>query len=618
MSNYLLPLPQRDCLRRVPAPAVTHCYALNSIPPVTMVCPNAGKDVTASLFLYSRMDGGRVSPLGGGSRIQRNAHAMSKRIKKYPNFQDLYSFEDYKRAFEAQETFCCGLSPICLSAPKHHDSVHTDVTGDESADTALVTIRTLKLAYATQVWTRAMLVSSGDDDALYGYWNLHYRDNETSFRELAYTDLPDGVTPEVLASYFWDLLETIANSGSVKVCEGYSLINKGLDGLGITESPSIAFDVVLDRDEAKGCFDEISDVMGYPYNRKPRSYRWEEIRDLFTELSLKQLSLMNLELLHKHTDIDEDLFRACNALDIQGVKFAISRGANVNALDKKGESALQKAVEDFSFYGIEIDKRYSDEERTRITDAAYERSRAIVDLLVSHGADVDLFGVEGRQPITCAYFEHSPTMIKHLLELGSDPNYNSYRSDDVPYESEDSTRCTILNFISVDWGESYGVYKDDKEVAEMIRAYGGRLYDWDYDPQRRIHIGQYYVRMEPDEDEENLFYDNSGWGIGDADHLTIEDETLHQTTISLEAIEGLRQWHAEYRSCCEEEDFDRDGWNRRGLALAREVARVLPESVALHYPYGDDIEIQEIQWFPWCKRHHIMYLSESRRITPTE
>lgn len=431
-------------------------------------------------------------------------------------------------------------------------------------------------------------------------------------------DLPDGVTPEVLASYFWDLLETIANSGSVKVCEGYSLINKGLDGLGITESPSIAFDVVLDRDEAKGCFDEISDVMGYPYNREPRSYRWEEIRDLFTELSLKQLSLMNLELLHKHTDIDEDLFRACNALDIQGVKFAISRGANVNALDKKGESALQKAVEDFSFYGIEIDKRYSDEERTRITDAAYERSRAIVDLLVSHGADVGLFGVEGRQPITCAYFEHSPTMIKHLLELGSDPNYNSYRSDDVPYESEDSTRCTILNFISVDWGESYGVYKDDKEVAEMIRAYGGRLYDWDYDPQRRIHIGQYYVRMEPDEDEENLFYDNSGWGIGDADHLTIEDETLHQTTISLEAIEGLRQWHAEYRSCCEEEDFDRDGWNRRGLALAREVARVLPESVALHYPYGDDIEIQEIQWFPWCKRHHIMYLSESRRITPTE
>jgi len=83
---------------------------------------------------------------------------MSKRIKKYPNFQDLYSFEDYKRACEAQETFCCGLSPICLSAPKHHVSVHTDVTGDESSDTALVTIRTLKLAYATQVWTRAMLV----------------------------------------------------------------------------------------------------------------------------------------------------------------------------------------------------------------------------------------------------------------------------------------------------------------------------------------------------------------------------------------------------------------------------------------------------------------------------
>ena len=530
---------------------------------------------------------------------------MSKRIKKYPNFQDLYSFEDYKRAYEAQETFCCGLSPICLSAPKLHDSAHTDVIGDESANIALVTIRTLKLAYATQVWTRAMLVSSGYTSELSNYWSLHYRDNETSFRELAYADLPDGVTPEVLASDFWKLLETIANSGSVKVCEGYSLINKGLDSFGIEKSPSVAFDVVIDRDEAKGCFDEISDVMAYPYNREPRSYRWEEIQDLFTELSLKQLSLMNLELLHKHTDIDEDLFRACSTLDIQGVKLAISRGANVNALDKKGESALQKAVEGFSFYRIELDKSYSDE----------ERSLAIVDLLVSHGADVDLFGVEGMQPITCAYYEHSPAMIKHLLELGSDPNYNSYRSEDIPYESEDSTRCTILNLIWEHWGENYEAYKDDKEVTEMIRAYGGRLYDWDYDPQRRIHIGRYYVRMEPDEDEENLFYDNSGWGIGDADHLTIEDETLHQTTISLEAIEGLRQWHAEYRSCCEEEDFDRDGWNKRGLALAREVARVLPETVALYYPYGDELEIQ---WFPWCKSHHIMYLSESRRITPTE
>lgn len=541
----------------------------------------------------------------GVSRIQKNAHAMSKRIKKYPNFQDLYSFEDYKRACEAQETFCCGLSPICLSAPKHHDSFHTDVIGDESANIALVTIRTLKLAYATQVWTRAMLVSSGYTSELSNYWSLQYRDNETSFRELAYVDLPDGVTPEVLASYFWDLLETIANSGSVKVCEGYSLINKGLDGLGIKKSPSIAFDVVLDRDEAKGCFDEISDVMAYHYNRESRSYRWEEIRDLFTELSLKQLSLMNLELLHKHSDIDEDLFQACSALDIEGVKLAISRGANVNALDKRGESALQKAVEDFSFYRTELDKSYSDE----------ERSLEIVDLLVSHGADVDLFGVEGMQPITCAYYEHSPATIKHLLELGSDPNYNSYRSEDVSYESEDSTRCTILNLIWEHWGESYGVYKDDKEVAEMIRAYGGRLYDWDYDPQRRIHIGRYYVRIEPNENEENLFYDNSGWGIGDADHLTIEDETLHQTTISLEAIKGLRQWHAEYRRCCEEEDFDRDGWNRRGLALAREVARVLPESVALHYPYGDELEIQ---WFSWCQRHHITYLSESRRISPTE
>lgn len=51
----------------------------------------------------------------------------------------------------------------------------------------------------------------------------------------------------------------------------------------------------------------------------------------------KRLSLTNTKLLHKHNDIDKQLFHSCLILDVKGVKMAISEGANVNALSEFGE-----------------------------------------------------------------------------------------------------------------------------------------------------------------------------------------------------------------------------------------------------------------------------------------
>lgn len=120
---------------------------------------------------------------------------MIQSNKKYPNFQDLYSFSDYKKAYDARSTFNCGLSPVCLLAPDQHSCVRTSVLKEKSHYASL-NIRTLKLEYAIQVWLKAGLISSDNPGPLLYYWWLHYEDNDTSFREIQYSKNWWGATPE--------------------------------------------------------------------------------------------------------------------------------------------------------------------------------------------------------------------------------------------------------------------------------------------------------------------------------------------------------------------------------------------------------------------------------------
>lgn len=506
--------------------------------------------------------------------------------KKYPNFQDLYSFEDCKRAHEAKETFDCGLSPVCLLAPKHHYSIHTSVLKDKNSSSALLSIRTLRLEYAIQVWLKAALISAKNPGSLLYYWWLHYEENETSFREVKYNKFHTETTPEKIVEGFWGLLEEIADSGKIKVSEGYSHTNE-TERLGV--QPNIEFRLVLDREDVTDAYKDIDDVFEYPYNTKKKTFKWNEIKDLFTQLTLKQLSLMDAKQLHRHSAIDKTLFAACDYLDVEGVKLAIRNGANVNALDENGESALQHTVEFFKDVGKSMHIAYSKEELDCIEAENYKKCVEIVDILLAQGADIDLFGMDGMQPIVCAYYERSIDMIKYLLEKGSNPNYNSDRLDDLSHYSEDSNRCTILNLIASLPDDEYDDYA--KAVETLIRNHGGRIFDWDYDPRRCLHIRKYYMSINPT-DEEWLFLDNGGWGIGNENSITIEDAENNQTVIQLPHIEGLKEWHQDYLFHINSGNYDWDRWNRRGRALAKVVAKALPETVALYYPYGDFVQLE--------------------------
>lgn len=498
--------------------------------------------------------------------------------KKSPNFQDLYPFEDYKAAHEAKCTFNCGLSPVCLSAPKEHYEVHKNILSDKEAHDANLNIRSLKLEYAIRVWMRAALISANSHSPLLYYWWLHYADNATSFREIKPSE---GVTPEAMTEGFWKLLEEVANSGKIKVCEGYSCRNINEK---YTSDPLIEFTVVLA--DIRNAYKDIDDVFTHNYNPTLRSFKWDEIKHLFTQLSLKQLSLIDTEKLHKHSEVDEMLICACRHLDIDGVRTAVRMGADVNALNKYGASALQLAIEYFTDDVLYRHTEYTKEELAKIKAENYSKCMEIVDYLLDMGADIDLFGVEGMQPLTCAYYAQSIEMVRHLLEKGANPNYNSYRCDDVRFHKAESHQCTILNCIDELLSEEYNDY--EKAVEMLVREHGGRRWWWDYNSDRDIRIGKYYMYMAPD-NERWLFFDNDGWGIGTELQVSVEDAEANKTVINIPFAEDLKKWKAEYFAHINLPDFDWDEWNSRGKELAEKVARILPPTAALHYPYGDSI-----------------------------
>lgn len=169
---------------------------------------------------------------------------------------------------DAKGTFNCGLSPICLYAPSQHTTIYKRVLNVES-ESADLTISTLRLEYAVQVWMRAALISANNSGRLLYYWWLNYQDNETSFREIKYNLKYAGITMETLINDFWKLLENVANSGEITVHEGFSYSNQNnIRG----HEPALGFRVVLNIEDASKAYELIDDIHAYPYDYTSKTY----------------------------------------------------------------------------------------------------------------------------------------------------------------------------------------------------------------------------------------------------------------------------------------------------------------------------------------------------------
>lgn len=494
--------------------------------------------------------------------------------RKLKNFQQEFTLEDIKIAKDVKSTYNCGMSRIALKAPMQCNKIHRPLGNGPKDTYALVVQTTLKLYYAIQVWNKAVLISQDSSNGLADHWGLHWEEGNGAFNEIVYNDSNKAISSQQLMRQFWNLLEHIADSGDISVVEGFTIGNLGIGSNGT----KIKCDLVIDAETASSI--KVDNVFTYPYNKKPISYRWQDIKDMFCELSLDQLRLTMPEKLHRHTKQDDILLKACFDWDIDQINLALQNGANVNCLNESGESPLQLAVEYFRDFGKSMNTQFSDEENLAIESRNEKKCKEVVELLINNGADVNLFGYDGLTPLVCAYYSRSPEMIRFLLEKGADPNVNCFLEDIEYWPRLKNVKSTILDCIDNLMFEDYN--EKEQEIERLIRAAGGRQFVWDFAPWNNKNIGKYVVVMHPSKSDTHLFSDNSQRWIGTDSSLTVEDAFGHSEEIDLTPIGALAIWSQEYRDN-QNVTYDWDKWYKHGLDFARQIAALIPDSVALFY-----------------------------------
>jgi len=157
---------------------------------------------------------------------------------------------------------------------------------------------------------------------------------------------------------------------------------------------------------------------------------------------------------------EEALHRMAGCGRADAVRFLISRGVDVNALDKyhntplyyAAESGNKEIAEILIANGADINRRKvgvigPEEDQTAIFAAVFENQIDMVLLLLSKGADINTKDAHGETPLFQAA---SVEMVKLLLSKGADVNMKN-ASGKTPLD-----------------------YAEEGEIADLLRQHGGK------------------------------------------------------------------------------------------------------------------------------------------------
>lgn len=180
------------------------------------------------------------------------------------------------------------------------------------------------------------------------------------------------------------------------------------------------------------------------------------------------------------------LIRAAQRGDIAEVRRLIAKGANVNAANSLGYTALmfaaykaQGAVPDLLSAGVNVNAENTIEGVTALTLACQFRRLEVVKELVEHGANVNVRLKHGPTPLVAAAGSCSVPLVRYLLQNGASVTVDTDSSRGTPLVSAVYGGClgvaTVLINAGADVnarngaGDTALAIAEDNHDARMVR-----------------------------------------------------------------------------------------------------------------------------------------------------
>jgi hypothetical protein len=158
----------------------------------------------------------------------------------------------------------------------------------------------------------------------------------------------------------------------------------------------------------------------------PGHFDWTSIAVFFHRPTLHQVELLNYwDALPVSTHRDFEMIHRVSHLDVEGALALVASGANINALDRTGKTALITLARATPWDHVAMDKDYDQKVKTLPPLTQEQRIRSM-ERLLDAGARINLTFYEQCDALTEAVLAGESETVRFLLSKGADPNYNPW------------------------------------------------------------------------------------------------------------------------------------------------------------------------------------------------
>jgi len=247
----------------------------------------------------------------------------------------------------------------------------------------------------------------------------------------------------------------------------------------------------------------------------------QEIFDRYiTSLTHETLELLNgADSILPLSDLDMQLLKAAEHLDIKSMRELRRAGANINCIGSYGETPLTAVI---GAYPPEYRSGADQEKSSRNHDISRsewnaEQVRVVGELLKS-GADPNLYGYDGEGPLQAAVYAASPEIVELLLQCGANPNYSPFAEDSPWIVSQplDTARTDLMLAEEDQEKERY------ERIVMMLTRHGAKLSASDdgllYPTQPPYQLDSLEVDLMEMADDNHVFFLTCQLGAGMNQH----------------------------------------------------------------------------------------------------